>query len=165
MTNEKSTKEYWDDRVLESGGDPMALVYESPGFQKTQEISETMIKQFVKKGDRILDVGCGYGRFYQAFKNAGAEYTGIDFSKEMIKLAREKHPDGIFILEDFNDRRNVEGFYDVVFECICLSSIASKDADDFGRNLARLVKKDTGILIMIEPQGVSAFNFGGNLFL
>jgi 2-polyprenyl-3-methyl-5-hydroxy-6-metoxy-1,4-benzoquinol methylase len=39
-------------------------------------------------GKRILDVGCGSGRFGIAFAKGGAEYVlGIDFAKAMIEIA------------------------------------------------------------------------------
>ena len=50
-------------------------------------------KKYVKKDDRILDIGCGYGRTLEELQNAGYNYLiGIDFSKEMIKLAKTKNP-------------------------------------------------------------------------
>ena len=50
-------------------------------------------KKYVKKDDRILDIGCGYGRTLEELQNAGYNnLIGIDFSKEMIKLAKTKNP-------------------------------------------------------------------------
>ncbi len=44
----------------------------------------------IKKGMRLLDIGCGSGEFlmYCAFK-VGAESSGIDYSATAIKLAKE----------------------------------------------------------------------------
>jgi 2-polyprenyl-3-methyl-5-hydroxy-6-metoxy-1,4-benzoquinol methylase len=39
-------------------------------------------------GKRILDVGCGSGRFCVAYAEAGAQVVGIDFAAKMIDLAR-----------------------------------------------------------------------------
>jgi 2-polyprenyl-6-hydroxyphenyl methylase/3-demethylubiquinone-9 3-methyltransferase len=38
-------------------------------------------------GMRILDLGCGKGRFARAFQDHGAEVTGIDLSSEMLSEA------------------------------------------------------------------------------
>lgn len=162
--NEKATKKYWNDRVLGAGSDPQALVYaDSAHFANCQNISEKVIELFVKPGQRVLDVGCGYGRFYQTFKKAGAIYHGVDFSEEMIKLARTKNPDGNFEVADWNNLYDLEPLtFDVVFECICLSSVPEDDVEHFGRKLGKLAQN--GILIMVEPQGVNIISYKKNIF-
>jgi demethylmenaquinone methyltransferase/2-methoxy-6-polyprenyl-1,4-benzoquinol methylase len=46
----------------------------------------------VKKGDRVLDCATGTGDLAIAFHHAGAKVVGIDFTAEMIELARAKAP-------------------------------------------------------------------------
>ena len=45
-------------------------------------------------GKRILDAGCGEGRFARMLSQRGAIVTGIDFSHRMIELAREAEQRG-----------------------------------------------------------------------
>lgn len=45
---------------------------------------------FVKDGDRILDIGCGNGRLMNLFADRQMEYTGIDNAKHFIEIARER---------------------------------------------------------------------------
>lgn len=41
-------------------------------------------------GARVLDIGCGSGRYCIAYASSGArQVSGIDFSPEMVRLARE----------------------------------------------------------------------------
>lgn len=45
----------------------------------------------VRAGDRVLDVACGTGDLTQAFASTeAAEIVGLDFTREMIELARKK---------------------------------------------------------------------------
>lgn len=45
----------------------------------------------VRAGDRILDVACGTGDLTQAFAATdAAEIVGLDFTREMLELARKK---------------------------------------------------------------------------
>jgi ubiquinone/menaquinone biosynthesis C-methylase UbiE len=41
-------------------------------------------------GGKLLDVGCGTGRFLEAMPTAGYELTGIDISAGMLEEARER---------------------------------------------------------------------------
>lgn len=45
-----------------------------------------------KKGERILDVGCGTGRYLRPLVRKGTHATGIDFSRNMLEIARKKAP-------------------------------------------------------------------------
>jgi demethylmenaquinone methyltransferase/2-methoxy-6-polyprenyl-1,4-benzoquinol methylase len=46
----------------------------------------------VGPGDRALDVATGTGDLAVALRRRGAEVTGLDFSEEMLALARRKEP-------------------------------------------------------------------------
>lgn len=45
-----------------------------------------------RKGERILDLGCGTGDLTQQIADAGADVTGMDLSVPMIAKARQKYP-------------------------------------------------------------------------
>jgi len=47
----------------------------------------------VKAGERVLDVGCGEGRFTAELAGAGARVVGIDVAEEPLRRARERHPE------------------------------------------------------------------------
>jgi 2-polyprenyl-3-methyl-5-hydroxy-6-metoxy-1,4-benzoquinol methylase len=42
------------------------------------------------EGRRILDVGCGSGRYSVELARQGAQVVGVDFSEEMLTMARER---------------------------------------------------------------------------
>jgi 2-polyprenyl-6-hydroxyphenyl methylase/3-demethylubiquinone-9 3-methyltransferase len=47
----------------------------------------------VQTGDRVLDVGCGEGRFAAELVRAGAYVVGIDVAEEPLRRARSRHPE------------------------------------------------------------------------
>jgi trans-aconitate methyltransferase len=58
-----------------------------------------------KKGERILDIGCGTGDLSNEIAKLGADVIGMDVSTEMVEKARKKYPQVHFIFgsgEDFN---------------------------------------------------------------
>ena len=53
------------------------------------------------KGSRLLDYGCGAGRFCRAFHDRGAVVTGYDFSPRQLELAVEDDGSrGVFFTSD-----------------------------------------------------------------
>lgn len=47
----------------------------------------------VSAGARVLDVGCGEGRFTAELAAAGARVVGIDVAEEPLRRARARHPE------------------------------------------------------------------------
>jgi len=45
----------------------------------------------VRRGNKILEIGCGTGHFSAYFKELGAEVVGLDTSPEMLRIARDEH--------------------------------------------------------------------------
>lgn len=54
------------------------------------------------RGDRILDLGSGTGRTIAQFVGSGAHIEGVDLSRKMLAIAREKFPQLTF------HERNIE---------------------------------------------------------
>lgn len=50
----------------------------------------------LKEPQTLLDVGTGSGLFAEKFAAKGLKVTGLDANPEMIKIARQYVPDGIF---------------------------------------------------------------------
>jgi len=53
-------------------------------------IHEDFILRYLKPGDRVLDAGCGPGRFSIVAAEAGAKMTALDISDKQLKIARKK---------------------------------------------------------------------------
>lgn len=53
-----------------------------------------------KKGEYILDLGCGTGQLAQQIALSGAEVIGIDYAPSMIEQAQKNYPNLKFIVAD-----------------------------------------------------------------
>lgn len=64
----------------------------------------------------ILDVGCGFGDFYDFLKQKGlnVQYTGYDISSKLVEIARQKHPEATFEVRDILEEESNEKFDYVV---------------------------------------------------
>lgn len=56
-----------------------------------------------KKGESILDLGCGSGQLTAKIAESGASVIGIDSSNQMIASARKLFPDQHFYVKDATD--------------------------------------------------------------
>lgn len=56
--------------------------------------------KLLSPGAKILDAGCGAGRFCKLIEDKGFKAIGIDLSSELIKLAKESYPEIEFIEAD-----------------------------------------------------------------
>lgn len=71
----------------------IAKIYDMRFLKKIKDyrIKKTLIFADVRKNSKILDIGCGTGSLlYELSKDNSLELHGIDLSKEMIKIAKEK---------------------------------------------------------------------------
>ncbi|MCD6489130.1 MAG: methyltransferase domain-containing protein [Thermodesulfobacterium sp.] len=85
--------------------DKIAKVYDSWYTTKTGSYVDKTEKELVlsllkiKKG-LSLDLGCGTGNYTLELYKKGFEVIGLDSSKEMLKIARKKIPELLFINGD-----------------------------------------------------------------
>lgn len=69
-------------------------------------------------GKPVLDIGVGTGRTSEALRALSEDYTGIDYSPEMIARARQRHPD---LTYQCLDARDLSSFSDQSFALVCFS--------------------------------------------
>lgn len=105
-------------------------------FANDQEMSEfaesnkSVIKARFQRlnGERVLDLGCGYGWYTDFFARNGADAVGVDGSEKMIAIARERYPKLEFSLADIEKPLPFsDGSFDIVFSNQVLMDI--EDAD------------------------------------
>ena len=93
-----SPSSYWEDRarLFAAEGDGLAAVcsYGMPEFYNRMIHFNQRLALApwcrVSPGTRVLDVGCGVGRWSRLLACRGAHVTGIDLSPTMIKEARRR---------------------------------------------------------------------------
>ena len=68
----------------------------------------------VEKGTRVLDMGCGAGRFCRIAADRGAAVSGLDATATFIRIARERVPAGEFRVGDIEHVPWPDDSFDVV---------------------------------------------------
>lgn len=70
-------------------------------FEGYQRLLQCIIKHCdPHPGQRVLDLGCGTGNLSACFFDLDCQVLGIDFSEEMIAIARQKYPAIQFQVQD-----------------------------------------------------------------
>lgn len=110
------------------------------------------IKKFAaqfQNDSTILDLGCGSGYITNYLCNANLNAIGIDFSEEMIKIAKRKYPKLKFLLADF---ANVEDYFeeDSIDGLISIYSLYFVPKEQFETVLKSLSK-------VLKPEGKFLF--------
>jgi SAM-dependent methyltransferase len=65
-------------------------------------------------GIRVLDIGCGAGRFPQEAARLGAQVTGLDAAQPMLDIAASRTPGGTFVQGEVEDLPFDDQSFDVV---------------------------------------------------
>ena len=62
-------------------------------FNSLYKGEKYLISKYIKKNNSILDIGCAQGGMYNILKKRfpKIDYTGVDFNKKMIILAKKKY--------------------------------------------------------------------------
>ncbi len=133
-----STKEFWENRANNINNlQTVLLGSDKTGIeQNTRNEHEKLIVESVVKqiqNPRILDIGCGIGRWAENLINQFDYYTGVDFSEGFIDYASKK----------FSDNKNVK---------FCNNSILELDDTILSSNFNFIIC--TGVLMYINDSNI-----------
>lgn len=86
-------------------------------IEETSGVKDDLDKftSLLPKGSKALDVGCGSGRDSRYLYKNGLKVTGIDFSSEMIRNAKEHNPEIEYIQMDLEHLDFPEKTFDGVW--------------------------------------------------
>lgn len=107
-------------------------------------------------GGRILDLGVGGGRTAEMFAPLAGEYVGVDYTPEMVSLARSRFPELRFAEAD---ARDLHDFKPASFDLVAFSCNGIDSVDPESR--AKVLKESARVL---RPGGLlfySTFNRDG----
>jgi cyclopropane-fatty-acyl-phospholipid synthase len=105
----------------------------------------------IKKGQKILEVGCGWGGMaFEIAKKHDCEIIGISLSKNQIDYCRNKAKDlGLDNQVKFEllDYRKVDGQFDRIFSVGMFEHVGKKFYNTFFKSMNKLLKDD-GVFLL-----------------
>ena len=131
------------------------LAYSCGYWKEANNLNEAQLAKFdlickkigLKKGDEILDIGCGWGSFLKfAAENYGAKGVGITVSKEQVLLAKElcKNLPIEIILQDYRD---LKGKFDHIVSIGMFEHVGVKNYRVYMSKVHELLK-DEGLFLL-----------------
>jgi len=101
---------------------------------------------YTKKGEKVLDLGCGNGRFSQYLEKA--DYTGVDFSEKMIEEARKRFPQKKFQVANALSLPFKANTFDKIYSVAVIHQVPSFSYRLEAISEARRVLKPGGLLFL-----------------
>lgn len=142
-------KEFWD---------KTALQYASNQTLGRKFVLDPSLFKFIGniKGKKILDIACGAGSIIIPLAKKGGICSGIDFSKELIKIAQKRTKEENLKI-DFRimDVRKIKGlkskYFDLIIITLLLPHLSKKTEIRKVLKSAYKLLKPTGKLLIGEP--------------
>ncbi len=84
------------------------LFMDNVPYEEWCEYIKSLLKEYKIEDGLVLDLGCGTGKITRLLEDAGYDMIGIDYSEEMLEIAREHQEEGSNILYLLQDMREFE---------------------------------------------------------
>jgi len=123
-----------------------ANTWEGPGGWGTPVYEHVLERTKIGPGTKVLDCGCGAGRFLRMATDRGASVAGIDAAEQLIAIAAERTPGGDFQTGDLEALPWPDGSFDVV-----TGLSAFQFADDKVRALTEAKRVSRDLVTVVIP--------------
>lgn len=115
------------------------------------------------KQNTLLDLGCGPGNVASYFKkkNKNIKITCVDFSKEMLNIAKEKIPDASFILSDIRKLPCFENKFQIIICAFAIPYLKNNEVSNLIEKLKVLSESNAKLLISFMEGTSSGYEVMG----
>jgi cyclopropane fatty-acyl-phospholipid synthase-like methyltransferase len=120
---------------------------------QVQKLNYILDSSLVKPGDKVLDIGCGWGRLLDWYARAGAHATGITLSTDQAEFGRKlnaAHGDKVnIILDNFMTREIAPKSYDVISAVEMAEHVGIRNYNTFLRKVRNILTDDGTFYIQV----------------
>lgn len=144
LTTEEKTKSVIDDY------NDIAREYAEEFYDDTSD--DKYIDKFLQSlsGKKILDAGCGIGADCKYVEQKGFEAIGIDLAADMLKIAREKYPNGKFQTMDMTNISYPDNSFDGIISNCSLFHIPVELLPQTLEEFKRVLRPNGKLLLILQ---------------
>ncbi|MCM8803620.1 MAG: methyltransferase domain-containing protein, partial [Candidatus Omnitrophica bacterium] len=118
-----------------------------------QELLDTICDELgIKKGEKILEAGCGTGNLAIKIKERGGDVIGLDNCKEALEIYKKKDPNAKTVLADLREKLPFpDNYFDKIASNNTLYIIPKEKQLDTLKEFYRILKPG-GKIIIANPR-------------
>ncbi len=117
---------------------------DSEDVQLLQELVERL-----PKGAKVLDAGCGAGIPVTRYLIQFFDVTGVDFSNEQIRMARQLVPEAHFLCQDITQLTFADNSFDAICSYYAIIHVPRREHQDLLQNFHRMLKPSGLVLLCL----------------
>jgi ubiquinone/menaquinone biosynthesis C-methylase UbiE len=125
--------------------------YQTDFGKEVDIIEKNIINSFLSKipiKSNVLELGCGTGHWTKFFNKKGFNnIIAVDISNEMLKIAKKKNIDAIFLQEDSLNLTFKNNFFDTVISITMLEFVENQDKSI--KEITRVLKPNGNLILGI----------------
>lgn len=135
-------------------GTPTIIKSENVGWkgeEPTEVVKKTVDEGIIKVGDRVLDIGCGFGRNANYLAEEGAQVTAVNINDQEIAQAKARaHEAGVnidYLHADATSLPFADASFDAALDLGCSHMIPTRELQEKAAREAARVIKPGGALV------------------
>ena len=154
--NKENIKEFFDNRASKKVDSLMAITsfQEKENLDQRQiEESKILFENIDLTGKKIIEIGCGLGRWAEVFHDKCESYLGLDYAENLIKLAKENYNYNncefqVMSALDINvDELLIKPPFDIIFVAGILIYLNDEDIPKMVNEINKIASNDKTIYI------------------
>lgn len=114
-----------------------------------RECLNLLLDHITLRGRKVLEIGCGVGRWASLMSDKGAHYVGVGISPKMVEIAKKNIPNGEFYVINGEKLDFPNNYFDLTFSVTVLHHNPDNQKRKLIREMCRVTKKG-GYIIILE---------------
>ncbi len=157
MWDARDTKEYWEERTRPYLGTQAELAsvtatgLPSSFARYTDWLERRTLRgamNYLRDDAPLLEVGCGYGRWFELWGRKARPFVGMDFTLSLISRARARHPEALWVVADARHLPFRAGAFEGICSVKVLQFLPRGERGQALREFLRVLSSSgTGILL------------------
>ncbi|MCJ7747945.1 MAG: class I SAM-dependent methyltransferase [Desulfobacterales bacterium] len=144
--------QYWEDRYKKQGLKTVGCcsLSEKEFEDKTINAAEKLFRCMMKNkiyGEKLLDLGCGWGRMTDSYIAFCQQIFGIDVVPWAIEQAKERYPTGNFHVFDGEKIPFSDGYFNTILAWTVLQHILPESIEGICKEIIRVMDPKARLII------------------